>query len=177
MSWISIWSRSGLIWGAGTAMGVFTALLGGASVDRFGTRRTLVVLCLATGIFGALRGFASDFWSLFFFSFLFGMMQPILPMNFFKLNQAVVRFGTVGSGQRCDVSGIRVWLDARRARERHRAFALVGRLARGADLDGRLRDLARHRVGDPAPANGTRHIPRAPLAAVAGEFALCLAFP
>ena len=86
----------GLIWGAGTAMGVFTALLGGASVDRFGTRRTLVVLCLATGIFGALRGLAFDFWSLFFFSFLFGMMQPILPMNFFKLNRQWFASGQLG---------------------------------------------------------------------------------
>ena len=77
-------------------MGVFTALLGGASVDRFGTRRTLVVLCLATGIFGALRGLAFDFWSLFFFSFLFGMMQPILPMNFFKLNRQWFASGQLG---------------------------------------------------------------------------------
>ena len=77
----------GVIWGVGSAMGIFTALLGGAFIDLYGTRRTLVVLCLATGISGALRGVAVDFWSLFFFSFLFGMVQPILPMNFVKLNR------------------------------------------------------------------------------------------
>ncbi len=77
----------GVIWGVGTGMGIFTALLGGAFIDVFGTRRTLVALCLATGLFGALRGVAVDFWSLFFFSFLFGMVQPILPMNFVKLNR------------------------------------------------------------------------------------------
>ena len=77
----------GVIWGVGSAMGIFTALLGGAFIDLYGTRRTLVVLCLATGISGALRGVAGDFWSLFFFSFLFGMVQPILPMNFVKLNR------------------------------------------------------------------------------------------
>jgi len=77
----------GLIWGVGTGMGIFTALLGGAFIDLFGTRRTLVVLCLATGLTGALRAFAVDFWSLFAFSFLFGMVQPILPMNFIKLNR------------------------------------------------------------------------------------------
>ena len=77
----------GMIWGIGTAMGIFTSLLGGAFIDYFGTRRMLVALCLATGITGALRGFAVDFWSLFLFSFLFGMVQPILPMNFVKLNR------------------------------------------------------------------------------------------
>ncbi len=77
----------GVIWGVGAGMGIFTSLLGGAFIDYFGTRRTLVLLCLATGISGALRGFAVDFWSLFLFSFFFGMVQPILPMNFVKLNR------------------------------------------------------------------------------------------
>ncbi len=77
----------GVIWGIGTGMGIFTALLGGAVIDVFGTCRTLVLLCLATGVFGALRGLAVDFLSLFIFSFLFGMVQPILPMNFVKLNR------------------------------------------------------------------------------------------
>ena len=77
----------GVVWGVGSAMGIFTALIGGAFIDAFGTRRTLVLLCLATGVFGAMRGFAFDFWSLFVTSFLFGMVQPILPMNFVKLNR------------------------------------------------------------------------------------------
>ena len=77
----------GVIWGVGSAMGIFTALVGGAFIDAFGTRRTLVLLCLLTGVFGALRGVAFDFWSLFATSFLFGMVQPILPMNFVKLNR------------------------------------------------------------------------------------------
>ena len=77
----------GVIWGVGSVMGIFTAVLGGAFIDHFGTRRTLVALCLATGITGMLRGFAVDFWTLFLTSFLFGMVQPILPMNFVKLNR------------------------------------------------------------------------------------------
>ncbi len=77
----------GVIWGVGTVMGIFTSLLGGSFVDYFGTRRMLVALCLATGLTGALRGLAVDFWSLFLFSFLFGVVQPILPMNFIKLNR------------------------------------------------------------------------------------------
>ena len=77
----------GVIWGIGTGMGIFTSLLGGAFIDVFGTRRTLILLCLATGVFGALRGVAVDFITLFIFSFLFGMVQPLLPMNFVKLNR------------------------------------------------------------------------------------------
>lgn len=86
----------GVIWGVGSLMGIFTALVGGTLIDQFGTRRMLVLLCLATGVSGALRGFAFDFWSLFFSSFLFGMVQPILPMNFVKLNREWFPSGQLG---------------------------------------------------------------------------------
>ncbi|MCY3979621.1 MAG: MFS transporter [Chloroflexi bacterium] len=86
----------GVIWGVGSVMGIFTALVGGSLIDQFGTRRTLVTLCLATGVFGASRGFAFDFWSLFASSFFFGMVQPILPMNFVKLNREWFRSGQLG---------------------------------------------------------------------------------
>ena len=86
----------GVIWGVGSVMGIFTSLVGGTFIDQFGTRRTLVALCLATGITGALRGFAFDFWSLFFSSFFFGMVQPILPMNFVKLNREWFASGQLG---------------------------------------------------------------------------------
>ncbi len=77
----------GVIWGVGMVMGIFTSILGGSLIDYFGTRRALVFMCLAAGVSGALRGLAVDFWSLFFFSFVYGTVQPILPMNFVKLNR------------------------------------------------------------------------------------------
>ena len=55
-----------------------------------------MTLCLATGLAGASRGFAFDFWSLFLSSFVFGMVQPILPMNFVKLNREWFRSGQLG---------------------------------------------------------------------------------
>jgi MFS family permease len=76
----------GLIWGVGTFMGIFTALIGGPVIDYVGTRRSVIVICLLIGIFGALRGLASDFWTLFIFSFLLGIIQPTLPINLIKLN-------------------------------------------------------------------------------------------
>lgn len=75
----------GLVWGIGSLMGIFTALIGGSVIDYFGTRRSLVVMCILIGIFGAMRALATDFWTLFLFSFLFGIFQPILPINLIKL--------------------------------------------------------------------------------------------
>ncbi|MGB1285826.1 MAG: MFS transporter [Aggregatilineales bacterium] len=77
----------GLVWGVGTVMGIFTTILAGSFIDYFGTRRSLVVLAILTGLTGLLRGFAVDFGTLFLFSFLFGMVQPVLPMNLIKLNR------------------------------------------------------------------------------------------
>ncbi len=77
----------GVIWGLGSAMAIFTAPLGGAFIDAFGTRRTLVLLSLATGLAGASRGFAVNYESLLLSSLFFGMVQPILPMSFVKLNR------------------------------------------------------------------------------------------
>ncbi len=77
----------GVIWGVGMVMGIFTSFLGGSLIDYFGTRRALVFMCLAAGFCGALRGLAVDFWSLFLFSFLYGTLQPVLPLNFVKLNR------------------------------------------------------------------------------------------
>lgn len=77
----------GLIWGISSAMGIVTTVVGGSLIDYFGTRRSLVALCFAVGITGALRGLAVDFWTLTIFSFLFGMVQPVLPINLVKLNR------------------------------------------------------------------------------------------
>jgi MFS transporter, ACS family, D-galactonate transporter len=77
----------GLVWGVSSVMGIFTTVIGGSFVDYFGTRRSLVTLCILIGITGALRGFAVDFWTLFLFSFLYGMVQPLIPMNLVKLNR------------------------------------------------------------------------------------------
>lgn len=77
----------GLVWGVGSVMGIITTVIGGSMIDYFGTRRSLITLCIAIGVTGALRGLAVDFWTLFFFSFLFGMVQPVLPMNMIKLNR------------------------------------------------------------------------------------------
>jgi MFS family permease len=51
----------GAIWGMDPLAGVFIGLPGGLLADRFGTKRTITVLCILAGVFGAMRGFSSNF--------------------------------------------------------------------------------------------------------------------
>ncbi len=69
----------GTIWGMDPLAGVFIGLPSGLLADRFGTKRTLTVLCLFAGIFGALRGFSTNFISLVLTMFLFGLMAAATP--------------------------------------------------------------------------------------------------
>ena len=69
----------GTIWGLDPLAGVFVGLPGGLLIDRFGIKRTMVVVCLLAGIFSALRGFSVNFVSMAAATFLFGMMAAVLP--------------------------------------------------------------------------------------------------
>jgi MFS family permease len=74
----------GVIWGIGAMPSIVTSLIGGAFGDRFGPRRTLIIVCLLAGIAGALRGLSKDFITLGTTVFLFGMLTPVIPMNVHK---------------------------------------------------------------------------------------------
>jgi MFS family permease len=69
----------GMIWGMDPLAGVFIGLPSGLLADRFGVKRTLTVLCILAGVFGALRGFSVNFVSLAAFMFLFGLMAAASP--------------------------------------------------------------------------------------------------
>ena len=69
----------GTVWGMDPLAGVFIGLPGGLLVDRFGLKRTLTIVCIFAGIFGALRGFSVDFVTMSVFMFLFGIMAAITP--------------------------------------------------------------------------------------------------
>ena len=146
----------GVIWGVGSVMGIFTSLLGGTFIDQFGTRRTLVALCLATGITGALRGFAFDFWSLFFSSFFFGMVQPILPMNFVKLNREWFASGQLGFASGVMSAGFATGLMLGSRLVRYRSIASIGRMARRSGLPRRLCHHHGHCLGNLASADRAR---------------------
>jgi MFS family permease len=69
----------GTIWGMDPLAGIFIGLPGGLLADRFGVRRTLVVVCILAGIFGALRGISVNFISMAATMFLFGLMAAAAP--------------------------------------------------------------------------------------------------
>ncbi|MCX7912121.1 MAG: MFS transporter [Dehalococcoidales bacterium] len=69
----------GFIWGMDPLAGVFIGLPGGLLADRFGVKRTLIVLCVFAGLFGALRGLTVDFFSMAAVMFLFGLTVAAAP--------------------------------------------------------------------------------------------------
>jgi MFS family permease len=72
-------TAKGTIWGMDPLAGVFIGLPSGLLADRFGSKRTMVVLCLLAGVFGALRGFSANFIMLMVTMFLFGLMAAATP--------------------------------------------------------------------------------------------------
>jgi MFS family permease len=75
----------GTIWGMMMFTGIFFAAIGGTLGDRFGSRATLVVVCLLAGLVGMLRAFAVDFATLLAASLVFGVFQIIIPIMVFKV--------------------------------------------------------------------------------------------
>ena len=69
----------GTIWGMDPLAGIFIGLPGGLLADRFGVRRTLTIVCILAGIFGALRGLSVNFISMAVTMFLFGLMAAAAP--------------------------------------------------------------------------------------------------
>jgi cyanate permease len=67
----------GTIWGMDPLAGVFVGIPGGLLADRFGIKRTLVVACLLSGAFCALRRLSNDFATLVSTMFLFGLATSI----------------------------------------------------------------------------------------------------
>ena len=75
----------GVVWGISALPGVITVLLGGALGDRFGPKRVLLISCLLVGVTGALRGLATDFYTLAAAMFLMGVVSPLISMNTLKM--------------------------------------------------------------------------------------------
>jgi MFS transporter, NNP family, nitrate/nitrite transporter len=72
-------TQIGTIWGMDPLAGVFVGLPAGLLADRFGIKKTLTVLCILAGIFGAIRGFSNSFLTLSATMFLFGLMSAAAP--------------------------------------------------------------------------------------------------
>ena len=75
----------GFIWGITYFVAIFVGLVGGSLGDRFGTRRTLTILCILSGITGAARVLSTDFTGLLITSFLWGITLPGIPVHLHKV--------------------------------------------------------------------------------------------
>jgi MFS transporter, ACS family, glucarate transporter len=70
----------GLIWGIVSFGSIFVAPLGGILCDKLGTKRTIVILSILSGLVGASRGFTHGFVSLMTTTFLWGVINSsVLP--------------------------------------------------------------------------------------------------
>lgn len=78
----------GMVWGVGSFIGIFFALIGGTLGDRFGSRATLFACCLGAGLFGLTRAFAQDFVALLLTTLVFGIFGAIIPVMLFKVARA-----------------------------------------------------------------------------------------
>jgi cyanate permease len=95
----------GVIWAVSSFTGLFVVLAGGLLGDRYGTRKILIAACLLSGLLGALRGFTGGFFTFVAASFLFGLVQPVIPINlhktageWFPRRQLGLATGVVSSG-------------------------------------------------------------------------------
>ena len=75
----------GAIWGLVSFAGLFAGLAGGMLGDRFGTKRTIGVACVALGLFGALRGLSAGLSTMSAAVFLAGLVSATIPVNLHKV--------------------------------------------------------------------------------------------
>jgi MFS family permease len=71
--------KIGTVWGMDPLAGILVGVPGGLLADRFGLKRTMVVLTVLCGVFSALRGFSVNFLSLAATMFLFGLVVAAVP--------------------------------------------------------------------------------------------------
>jgi len=95
----------GTVWGMGGLAGIFTTFAGGLIGDRYGTKRTLTVVCILAGIAGATRGFSVGFITLAVTMFFFGFFTMTMSLNLHKTagvwfsgRQVVIANGIVSTG-------------------------------------------------------------------------------
>jgi MFS family permease len=76
----------GLIWGIGSLLAIFTCLLSGTFIDRFGAKRILMAGTILIGSTIAMRGLATDFGSLLAVVLLNGSLMPLVVTSASKIS-------------------------------------------------------------------------------------------
>jgi predicted MFS family arabinose efflux permease len=76
----------GLIWGIGSLLAIFTGMISGALIDRFGPKRVLLTGIVLVGSTTALRGLAGDFSGLMVILLIAGGLVPLVSASGFKIS-------------------------------------------------------------------------------------------
>jgi predicted MFS family arabinose efflux permease len=76
--------KLGIIWGVTQLASMIMTPFGGLMGDRFGTKRTIIIICILLGITGAMRAFSTGFISLTVTMFLFGLLYNTIVLNVHK---------------------------------------------------------------------------------------------
>jgi MFS family permease len=74
----------GTIWGISNLAGVFVSIIAGLLSDRFGVKLVLSVICVLSGITGALRGISNSYPILITTVFINGIFRMIIPVTVTK---------------------------------------------------------------------------------------------
>jgi CP family cyanate transporter-like MFS transporter len=74
----------GIIWGIHNLAGVFVCLIAGILSDRFGVKLVLSVICVMSGITGALRGISNSYIMLVTIVFINGIFRAVIPVTVAK---------------------------------------------------------------------------------------------
>ena len=74
----------GSIWGINSLAGIFMSIIAGLLSDRFGVKLVLSVVCVMSGITGALRGISNSYFALAATVFFNGIFRIIIPVTITK---------------------------------------------------------------------------------------------
>lgn len=76
----------GMVWGIGSLLAIFTGIMCGALIDRFGPKRVLVTGIVLVGTTTASRGLAGNFSGLMIILLLAGGLVPLVSTSGFKIS-------------------------------------------------------------------------------------------
>lgn len=76
--------QAGILWGIVALPSIFSSILAGSLIDRFGTKRIMIIAVFLVGILGAARGLAQNYYGLLLTILLFGFFAPFVSISNFK---------------------------------------------------------------------------------------------
>ncbi|MDT8382320.1 MAG: MFS transporter [Brevefilum sp.] len=76
--------QAGFVWGIGALPSIFSSLIAGTLIDRFGAKRIISISCFVIGVLGVSRALSTNYVSLLVTVFLFGFFIPFISVGNMK---------------------------------------------------------------------------------------------